>query len=251
MAVAHAQDPLADADRAYAEGRLEDAFAAYTEALQARGNSSARLHRLHLQLGVLAAVRGDLEGASGHFRVVRAIDPETAPPSELNPELRRLFESAGSTALRLELSAPSPSRGALTSIEIAIEDPLRELVDSLRAVARVGETMTWEERVASTATEVRVAASAWREGDLTVTVEALDANEGVLASEAIALHAEAAPVIRPEPVLAPTEAPSEPSLWPWLLLGGGIAVLAAGLAIGLGVALSDETFVLRAPQVVE
>jgi tetratricopeptide (TPR) repeat protein len=251
------------ADRAYAEGRFDEAVAGYEGALR-RGLDRDALHRAHLQLGVLRAIMGERDAARRHFALALAMRPDTPAPAELDPGLRAELEELRRTtqALVPQLELDGAARNDVpTTLRVRLEHRLASEVASYHVSAEPPGAPAWTVTVEVSAPEVLMPAAAWRASSaLRVTVDALDAHGGVLArSAALELrHELVEPAVEPSQVPGPElvalpsdSVPRAPPLgssvfdegWFWGLIVGVAA--SAALAIGLGVGLSEGGYILR------
>lgn len=258
-ATATAQDALADAERAYAAGRIDEARASYERAL-AEGRSRDELHRIHLQLGVLHAVTGDREAARAAFAIALALRPDAEPPAELDPTTQAEFRALRTEARAIEVLVEpvgEVSRDAPTVLRLRVDHPLASLASRVRVRAEPPGAPPWTSTVAleEAGTEVALPPMAWRASDqLEVTVDALDAHGGVLATAQRSLrHTPATPIVLVEPPVAPAAPRSVPIVeepWFWVVTGLGVAALAA-LTVGLAVGLGQDVYPLGTVRVLD
>ena len=236
---AAAQDALEEASAAYDDGAFDRALELYRRALDDGGHPRDRLARIHHRLGTLLAAVGEDAAARGHFDVALAIEPSLAPPAELGPERRALFDDVRArrrAPLRIDAAAMDPPRPEDTRLAVEIEGAPTGAIAHLRIRVTPPGGAPWvEERPASSgAVTVAVPAAAWRASDRVIAeIDALDAHGSVLASTSLPLVAEA--VGAPVAATSGGDVTAEPWFWP-LVIGAAVVVVAVAIAVPVGVA---------------
>lgn len=253
---------LAEALEPYRRGRVSEAIAA----LQALAESPVdrdTLAQAYLHLGLLRAAMGDEDTARRDFAIALAIDPTLAPPPELGPSLRPLFDSARSAVgegARLRLDAPEEApEGEPLTVGIETQEAPAGLVAAhrLRVVPGEGEPLVLR-REGSSRAELRVPAAALRAPGVQLEAEALTLHGAVIAQTSRALRVSIAPpsaaaLALPEPGEDRDTSSGNVLEEPWLWIVVGAVVIGAGVGIGVGVAVSEQTrtYDLGVPMVLE
>lgn len=247
-----------EAIAAYEAGRIDDAQARL-EAIVARGRAGPDdLHRVHLHLGILAAVMGETDRAERAWRLALALRPATETPAELAPAQRAIFERLRAQAAALSVRAAAvgaASNEAATTVRVDVANAPDGSVTQIRSLATPASGgAPWSATVgAGEPTELAIPAIAWRAATrLDVVIEALDAHGGVLARTELTLrHAQASAA---HPALATGEAPASgggsvvEEAWFWVVIGA-LVLGGAALGIGLALTLGPEQYVLEGPTI--
>lgn len=236
---AFAQGPsLAEAARAFEEGRFAEAGRAYADALAEPGHEPAELLQIHLRLGIIAALGGD--DPAIHFAIALALDPVLDPPVELSPELRARFEALREAREGRRLSVRIEEHEARRTV--SVHDAPGGLVVALRVRGAGG----YERRVPWAGAPIELSAPPpfW--------IEALDAHGGVLAragdwQSTLSPAAAAATAQRTPPEATPAPPAREPSLIesPWLWIA--VAIVVTGVAVAIAFSASGDRWTLGAP----
>ncbi len=239
-ATALAQAPLADADRAYDDGRLGEAAHAYDDALATGALDPALLTRAHVRLGVLAALEGEDEATDRHFAIALALDPVRDAPEELTPELRARFDALREArdGHRLTLAIEMEDEG----MHLVVRDAPPDLVQTI--VVRGGHG--WERRFPWSGEPITIDPPPEA---MPVEAFALDAHGNRLARAGARIEV---PVVLGEP--APlTQPPANgdggrnliESPWLWIVVG----TIVIGAAVAVGVSASGDRYTLDPPVV--
>jgi len=265
---------------AYDRGELDQALADFEAVLASGTNAPDDLVTIHVHLGILRGVGGDLESARRSFQTALALNPMLAAPSELGGQLRSLFEDLRSARAGRRLVVELRPQGD-TTFEVSASNAPPGTVSSIRVVARAqpGGPSLWERRMDGPGpTTVTVPAATWpqRVETLVLTVEAFDrsgnrlslreaelARPATTATEGIGSTAEpggdAGAAQATEYDTGSTQASTEggqrrhrrwrwyqhPAFWTVIgvLVVGGVT---AGLVVGLS---ENDRYVVGAPQV--
>lgn len=218
-------DPLADAQRAYAEVNYPRCRDDAERSLQGAGDRGARA-TAYRYLGLCQAALNDLDGAREAFRRMLAIDKDARLPEGLSPRFTSSYrEARGSlvTAVPLALIVEQETiDGGTRSVRLKV-------VDELALVQQIG----WRGAAGSTGGPVRTASLLELElpAEVDVTVFALDAAGGTIAELALPAH-------KSKPALAPSQTPTTQEDFPWLVVGATAVAVVALSAAGVGVALA-------------
>ena len=134
-------DGVAIALRAYGEGALSDAMAAFDRALEQGGNDRAALGSIYLHLGILRAGARDPDGALRAFSALLSLDPDAAPPAGSSPLVTEPFERArarrsGQSALAAEARvSPRVPQGETLAVDVAVRGDPAALTQEARVTA--------------------------------------------------------------------------------------------------------------------
>jgi hypothetical protein len=228
---ARADEDVDEGKRLFDQARFEEAIAAFDRA--AAGDRLSRDDLLDL-LEARALARhanGEPEAAARDLAALRAVSPEHELTGAAPPALRRLFE--GIRPAPLSVRAETSTRGGRTVVETQV-DGAADLVRAIRVHSRQarGEWRIDEgERVEIDGAEY------W--------VEVIGLGGAPIATVASA----ADPRVIEDPILTqPTDEEEDDgaSPWPWILLGGGLA-LAAGAAVLVYFLVTPGEFAVSAP----
>lgn len=227
------EDPLREAAQAYEEGRIAEAARRYHEALGRGGLEPAELVHVHLRLGILAALEGELDESDRRFAMALALDPIREPPEELSPELRERFEALRETqdGRRLTLVIRRTRRGDALRIEA------RHAPEGMAAAIRIRGHEGYAVELPYEGEPIVVEPPA---GALPIEVTLFDSHGNRLARAGARL-----------PVAVATDEPSEQlptrtlleTPWLWVVVGA----IVIGIGVTVGVSASGDRYFFEPP----
>lgn len=239
-----AQNPLIERGIGeYDEVRFEEALQTLSAALVRAGNTSAEQQQIYRYLALTYLALGRQEEASGAWRTLLGLAPDTQAGSDMSPRFRTFFEGVhtqweadgrpGQAPARpvaiAHRSPPQADRGTQVTLEATVEDPDHRAA-SLVLAYRQGTSAVFR----------RVDCDRGSDGTYTATIPGNDVSPPLVEYYFEAVDASGLPLASRGDVAAPLRiavpAPStpieeEPAFW-GILAGSAVAV---GLAIGLGV----------------
>ena len=243
-AAASAQNPLIERGVGeYDEVRFEEALQTLSAALVRAGNTSAEQEQIYRYLALTYLALGRQEEASGAWRALLGLAPDTQAGSDVSPRFRTFFDgvrtqweadgrpgTAPARAVSIgHRSPPQADRGTQVTLEATLEDPDRRAA-SLVLAYRQGTSAVYR----------RVDCERAADGTFTATIPGNDVSPPLVEYYFEALDGNGLPVAALGDVDAPLRiavpAPggdivAEPLFW--VGIGGGVVV--AAVAIGLGV----------------
>jgi tetratricopeptide (TPR) repeat protein len=242
---ASAQNPLIERGIGeYDEVRFEEALQTLSAALVRAGNTSAEQQQIYRYLALTYMSLGRQEEASGAWRTLLGLAPDTQAGADMSPRFRTFFDGVrtqweadgrpGSQPARpvaiAHRSPPQADRGTQVTLEATIEDPDHRAA-SLVLAYRQGTSAVFR----------RVDCDRGADGvTYTATIPGGDVSPPLVEYYFEAVDGAGLPLASRGDVAAPLRiavpAPGrpieeEPAFWG--ILGG--SVVAVGLAIGLGV----------------
>jgi tetratricopeptide (TPR) repeat protein len=226
----------------YDDVRFEEALQTFSAALVRTGNTPADQQRIYRYLALTYLALGRQEEASGAWRALLGLAPDTQAGSDVSPRFREFFtqvrsqwEADGRPGLPParpvtigHRSPPQADRGTQVTLEATIEDPDHRTASLVLAY-----------RQGSSAVFRRVDCTRGPDGTYTATIPGGDVSPPLVEYYFEAVDANSLPLASRGDVAAPLRiavpAPggditSEPLFW-GLLVGGIVAV---GVAVGVG-----------------
>lgn len=241
-----AQNALERGELARREARIDDAAAAYLEALRSGSLDASEVAHVHLRLAEIAFLGEELEDGLRHLRFALALRPD-APvddgPLTMQDSAAAILVERAQRRVRALIEVGDASAPIHIDIRDAPEGLVR--VVEVRGAGGYSRTVAWDG--SPRALDVPVQARP-------IAIRALDAHGNELARAGD----RGVPDVRPSPVageLAPIGPPEPPdaaeerddffeSPWPWLVAGA----IVVGVAIAVGASASGERYVVGAPR---
>jgi len=247
---ASAQNPLIERGIGeYDEVRFEEALQTLSAALVRAGNTSAEQQQIYRYLALTYMALGRQEEASGAWRTLLGLAPDTQAGSDISPRFRTFFDNVrsqweadgrpGTAPARpvaiAHRSPPQADRGTQVTLEASIEDPDHRAASLVLAY-----------RQGSSAVFRRIECTRAPDGTYTATIPGNDVSPPLVEYYFEAVDAAGLPLASRGDVAAPLRiavpAPGrpieeEPAFW-GILAGSAVAV---GLAIGLGVFFGTQS----------
>lgn len=236
------REPFARAERARAEGLLDEAESAFEAALESGRLDPSEVAHAHLRLAELAYLAQASEEGARHLRWALALRPDAPVQDEALPEAMRV-EAASVLAARdgalravLEVSGPD------ASVRLHVRDAPEGMVRVVEVAAgEWSRTLAWDDGPVDL--EPPAAARAQ------LSVRVLDAHGNELARAGLAPPAPVDEPAEPAPIELAEIPASEPeenlieSPWLWVVIG---AVL-IGVGTGIGLSASGRRYIVGAP----
>lgn len=247
---AMAQNPLIERGIGeYDEVRFEEALQTLSAALVRAGNTSAEQQQIYRYLALTYLALGRQEEASGAWRTLLGLAPDTQAGSDISPRFRTFFDGVrtqweadgrpGTAPARpvaiAHRSPPQADRGTQVMLEATLEDPDHRAA-SLVLAYRQGTSAVFR----------RVECERGADGTFTATIPGNDVSPPLVEYYFEAVDGTGLPLASRGDVAAPLRiavpAPGrpieeEPAFW-GILAGGVVAV---GVAIGLGVFFGTQS----------
>ena len=245
-----AQNPLIERGIGeYDEVRFEEALQTLSAALVRSGNTSAEQGQIYRYLALTYLSLGRQEEASGAWRALLGLAPDTQAGSEISPRFRAFFDGVrtqweadgrpGTAPMRpvaiAHSSPPQAVRGTSVSLTATLEDPDHR-ARSLVLAYRQGSDAVFR----------RIDCTRGSDGTYSATIPGNDVSPPLVEYYFEAVDAGGLPLASRGDVAAPLRiavpAPGrpieeEPAFWG--ILGGSL--VAVGLAIGLGVYFGTQS----------
>jgi tetratricopeptide (TPR) repeat protein len=239
-----AQNPLIERGIGeYDEVRFEEALQTLSAALVRSGNTSAEQQQIYRYLALTYLALGRQEEASGAWRALLGLAPDTQAGQDMSPRFRTFFDGVrtqweadgrpGTAPMRpvaiAHRSPPQADRGTQVTLEATVEDPDRRTA-SLVLAYRQGSSAVFVRRECERASD----------GTYTAVIPGNDVSPPLVEYYFEAVDAAGLPLASrgggAPPLRIAVPAPGrpieeEPAFW-GILAGSAVAV---GLAIGLGV----------------
>jgi hypothetical protein len=227
---ARADDDIDEGRRLFDQARFEDAIAAFDRAAAGDRLSRAELVELLEARALAHHANGDPDAAERDLTALLAVSPDYELTRAAPPALRRRFE--GIEPARFSVHAEASTRGDRTIVSTTVDGDV-ELVREVRVHSRRARGEWRTDR----GERVEIDGAEW-------WVEVIGPGGAAIASVASASD----PRVIEEPIVAatPIEEDDGASPWPWILLGGGLA-LAAGAAVLVYFLLTPTEFAVSAP----
>ncbi|MFO0686804.1 MAG: tetratricopeptide repeat protein [Sandaracinus sp.] len=249
-ALAEAQNPLIERGIGeYDEVRFEEALQTLSAALVRTGNTPSEQQQIYRYLALTYLALGRQEEASGAWRALLALAPETQTGSDMSPRFRTFFDGVrtqwesdgrpGTPPARpvsiAHRSPPQADRGTQVALEATVDDPDHRTASLVLAY-----------RQGSSAVFRRVECERGSDGTYTATIPGNDVSPPLVEYYFEAIDANGLPLASRGDVAAPLRiavpAPGrpieeEPAFWG--ILGG--SAVAVGIAIGLGVFFGTQS----------